>query len=548
MKRFAFALVVTTAILLLSPQKVSAATINISPGTSIQTTINNADADDTIHLAPGTYVESNITIDKNINIEGEDRNTTFIQPKATESDPDNGRVFLVTSFAQVSLSNITARYGATTESGANIYANQATINIIDSEISSGNATGNGGGIYANDAFVSINGCKISSNVASTGGGIYVEGDSPTWITNNSIHENTASNIGGAVNISNTDSIILFANNTVFNNSSSTGALGGNLNYVDSEVEGLYIYNNTFHTNYFTGQAQHIDFFYSGTESVNVFLKNNIFADEEAYIADTYDVGFSDFVGDIVSDFNIYDSSAHSIGIRLETGSFLAGDNDFEYSYGFVFRSTNSKYAPIGGNYVFFLDFDSPAVDAGTSIGEYIPTEDARGYERDDKVDIGAIEDARTAVHRFYNATTKAHFYTGSESQKNRVLSNYPQFEYEGIAFYTYKNDMSDYNQRVSYVYRFYNNKTGAHFYTSSEVQRDKVISNFPDFSYEGIAFYTYMYVSNPYGSAKLHRFYNETSGAHFYTASEQQRARVIKNYPEFEEEGVAFRVLPILDR
>ena len=41
------------------------------------------------------------------------------------------------------------------------------------------------------------------------------------------------------------------------------------------------------------------------------------------------------------------------------------------------------------------------------------------------------------------------------------------------------------------IYRFYNNRTGAHFYTVSASERDFVISNYKDFKYESIAYYVW---------------------------------------------------------
>ena len=39
------------------------------------------------------------------------------------------------------------------------------------------------------------------------------------------------------------------------------------------------------------------------------------------------------------------------------------------------------------------------------------------------------------------------------------------------------------------MYRFYNSTTGAHFYTPSAVERDVVIDELPHFKSEGIAYY-----------------------------------------------------------
>jgi len=61
----------------------------------------------------------------------------------------------------------------------------------------------------------------------------------------------------------------------------------------------------------------------------------------------------------------------------------------------------------------------------------------------------------------------------------------PQFVYEGIAFYAFP-ERQDYARPV---YRFYNRKTNTHFYTIYEEEKDHVLNNYPEWSYEFIAYY-----------------------------------------------------------
>ncbi len=89
------------------------------------------------------------------------------------------------------------------------------------------------------------------------------------------------------------------------------------------------------------------------------------------------------------------------------------------------------------------------------------------------------------------------------------------------------------------VYRFYNSSTGAHFFTSSTAERDNVISKLsPPFSYEGPAFSVASAFSP--GLSPVHRFYNTQTGVHFYTISETERASVAANMPQFLYEGIAY--------
>lgn len=95
---------------------------------------------------------------------------------------------------------------------------------------------------------------------------------------------------------------------------------------------------------------------------------------------------------------------------------------------------------------------------------------------------------------------------------------------------------------LSPVYRFYNNRTGTHFYTADAGERDRVIATLGHiFSYEGPAYFV---VGTPSGSTQsVYRFYNNRAGVHFYTASETERNNVIATLSWlYTYEGPAFNV------
>ncbi len=90
------------------------------------------------------------------------------------------------------------------------------------------------------------------------------------------------------------------------------------------------------------------------------------------------------------------------------------------------------------------------------------------------------------VYRFYNPISKGHFFTTSESEKNNVIAN-PQWQYsfEGIGFYAYGSSAN----LGADVYRFYNATSRGHFFTISEAERNNVLAN-PQWQYtaEGVGF------------------------------------------------------------
>ena len=71
-----------------------------------------------------------------------------------------------------------------------------------------------------------------------------------------------------------------------------------------------------------------------------------------------------------------------------------------------------------------------------------------------------------------------------------------------MQFYAYKTQTAGSQP----VYRFFNTTTGTHFYTIVTAEKDFVIQNYPVFVYEGPVYYA---MNTPVtGSEDLYRFYN----------------------------------------
>jgi hypothetical protein len=146
-----------------------------------------------------------------------------------------------------------------------------------------------------------------------------------------------------------------------------------------------------------------------------------------------------------------------------------------------------------------------------------------------------ITEATGAVFRFYNPVSGSHFYTPSIEERNYVLSKYlGVWFYEGFAFTALPAS------GTSGIHRFYNTKSGAHFYTPFDDEKASVLAKWPTiFSYDGTSFP----VSTTPGAGKLaiYRFFNTKTGAHFYTASATEANHVIATYPGlFNFEGIGF--------
>ena len=142
------------------------------------------------------------------------------------------------------------------------------------------------------------------------------------------------------------------------------------------------------------------------------------------------------------------------------------------------------------------------------------------------------------VYRFYNVRTNAHFYTNNALERDYVQANYADFKYEGAAYQAYKQQAG----ATSAVYRFYNTVTGIHFYTISGAERDLILQIYPDYKYEGPSWYAQTAAGN--GATPLYRFYSSQRRAHFYTTSAAERDQVMQTLRDFNFEGVAYHVWP----
>ena len=151
------------------------------------------------------------------------------------------------------------------------------------------------------------------------------------------------------------------------------------------------------------------------------------------------------------------------------------------------------------------------------------------------------------VYRFFRTDVGVHFYTASDLERDSILNNLPNYSYEGES-YTSASETADPLTGARPVYRFFNNDTGAHLYTMSEAERDSIAGNLPNYAYEGIAYYGYQ--SDRPGATPLYRFYNPIIDAHFYTPNLAERDTILTNLPDYQLEnndGVAFYVEPITE-
>ncbi|MDX9783062.1 MAG: hypothetical protein RBT35_08840, partial [Bacteroidales bacterium] len=135
---------------------------------------------------------------------------------------------------------------------------------------------------------------------------------------------------------------------------------------------------------------------------------------------------------------------------------------------------------------------------------------------------------------------RSHFFTISATEKNRIISTYPETEwrYEGIAYYVPATSSGN-----SPVYRFYSQNNRSHFFTISASEKDKIIATYPEteWRYEGVAYYV---PTTSSGNSPVYRFYSQNNRSHFFTISASEKNNIIATYPEEEwrYEGIAYYV------
>ncbi len=193
---------------------------------------------------------------------------------------------------------------------------------------------------------------------------------------------------------------------------------------------------------------------------------------------------------------------------------------------------------------FHLSPDSPSVDTGDP--NYVPDSDATdldGYPRrfGKTVDMGAYEyQGLGPVYRFWSPSKNRHFYTIKGTERDKLIANYSHvWQYEGIAYYAfYRNSEAN----LAPVYRLWSSVTGDHVWTTSEAERDQLLTEFgQEWVDEGIVFYGYAPGKPPLGTSPVHRFYSAALSSHFYTMDEAERDKLVKEYAAvWAYEGVAY--------
>jgi predicted outer membrane repeat protein len=183
---------------------------------------------------------------------------------------------------------------------------------------------------------------------------------------------------------------------------------------------------------------------------------------------------------------------------------------------------------------YHLSPDSPCIDAGDP--EYVPDPnetdlDGRARRLGAAVDIGAYEfQGLGPVYQFWSPVTKRRFYTIKPSERDSLISRPKVWRYEDVAYYAFYLPI---DKNLLPVYRFWSGKLRTHFWTISEGERAKLIKEKSAvWAYEGVAFYAYPKGRQPLGTMPVYQFWSGKLGYHFYTMDEEEKDKLIRDQPQ----------------
>ncbi|HUY20530.1 MAG TPA: choice-of-anchor Q domain-containing protein [Candidatus Binataceae bacterium] len=357
--------------------------------TTIAAAIAVANSGDTISITDATHNEANITVDKNLTIEGQGAANTAIDGGG--GGGGNGPIFTVGNGVTATFQELTIRNGSYAVGGGIL--NFGTVTISDSALS-GNSAYYGGGIF-NLGTATISDSTLLGNSATySGGGIYSGGT--VTISNSTLLGNSATYLGEGGGIFSYGTLTI-SNSTLADNS-ATYSGGGVFNGGDTAT----ISNSTLSGNSATYSGGALEDDYPGTTTT---VNNSVLAGSTS----GENCGASD--GGTAADggYNISDDGSCGFGASVGANGQSIGDNVDPL------LSPSGLQDNGGPTQTIALQANSPAVNA-VPLAD-CPATDQRGATRPDNgesaCDIGAFELADQTPFANFSGKLEVTVSTGS---------------------------------------------------------------------------------------------------------------------------------------
>ena len=157
---------------------------------SITAAVNAATNGDTITIGYGNYHEHDITIGKNITINGTGSSLVTI------NGDDTSRIFNINTGVTVSISGMTVTHGHVNSGGGGIY-NAGSLTLNNVIVTNNYAYYRGGGIYSDGTLTMTDSQVTQNSTVQSAAGFYLYLGSTTNLTNVLIQGNTITGPGGS---------------------------------------------------------------------------------------------------------------------------------------------------------------------------------------------------------------------------------------------------------------------------------------------------------------------------------------------------------------
>ena len=225
------------------------------PKATIKNGTGTVETNGTVYIASGTYYESNIQINTNMTIIGENQDNTIIDGQKLRS-----LIFTIASGVNVTIANLTLTNTGKYHYG--IITNVGTLNVENSTFKNFDVTKDGGAIYnGNGGILTIKNSTFSDISANNcnGGAIYNANGGNVTVENSNFNHDYADYNGGAIY----NEGILTVKNSTFND--NYGMTDGGAIYNNGK---LTVTNSTFYNNLDNGMGSAICNDKAGTSTVN----------------------------------------------------------------------------------------------------------------------------------------------------------------------------------------------------------------------------------------------------------------------------------------
>ncbi|MDJ0588508.1 MAG: hypothetical protein QNJ72_00745 [Pleurocapsa sp. MO_226.B13] len=295
----------------------------------------------------------------------------------------------------------------------------------------------------------------------------------------------------------------------------------------------------------------------GTIEYNALAADNFYFDATPETDDDIPFNKQDFLS----------LTLHEIGHVLGIGVSDAFNNQIEngdFTGSQSVDLNNGQPVPLDDDAIhiengFTLDSDGDALlDKSFTFGERnLPTNLDLAILADIGYDIIAYDDV--PVHRFFQYEKGFHFYTADENEREyvfeRSIDGELKYDYEGVAYRVLASDKDSLTgetiEGAKPVYRFFNTDIGAHLYTMDENEKDYILENLSNYSFDGVNYYGFEFQPEDIETVPLYRMYNTQSGSHLFTIDSNE-FNTIRNSEEFSyfnvegNEGVTYYVMETL--